>query len=330
MPKKEPLFSFRLTGLVLARLGLRGKEADALLVSVGLPQSAASAPCTVPLSRVRALFEEAARLAHDPLLGLHLADTVPEGTYDAAELLVRTAPTVSAGLAALAEHASLVNPIGQFRYEETKRGAEIHYMVPGQRDALGPHMNELTVAYLLRGLRLVAARELPLVCAWFGHGRGGERDRARVSEHFGCPVTFGAASSGFAIPTEAARSPLRSADGVVFDYLSRQATKAKQTGADAPFSQSIARAIEGEVGFAHADLTTVAKHLGVTVRTAQRRLRDEGTQFRDVVEQARRRCSEGMVQRGVADEKIAELLGFADVGTYRRAAKRWQSTGKSG
>ncbi len=327
MPKKEPLFSFRLTGLVLARLGLRGKDASAFVASVGLPDAAATGPCTVPLSRVRAFFDEAARLARDPLLGLHLADAVPEGTYDAAELLVRTAATVSAGLASLSEHASLVNPIGQFRYEETKRGAEIHYLVPGQRDALGPHMNELTVAYLLRGLRLVAARELPLVCAWFGHARGGEsgRDRARVSQHFGCPVTFGAASSGFAIPMEAARSPLRSADGVVFDYLSRQAKQAKHTGADAPFSQSIARAIEGEVGFARADLTTVAKHLGVTVRTAQRRLRDEGTQFRDVVEQARRRRSEDMVQRGVADEKIADLVGFADVGTYRRAAKRWKN-----
>ncbi len=325
MAKKELLFSFRLTGLVLARLGLRAKENSALLLTVGLPESAATGPCTVPLSRVRALLEEASRMARDPYLGLHLADDIPEGTYDAAELLVRTAPTVSAGLVALAEHASLVNPIVQFRYEETKRGAEVHVMVPGQRHALGPHMNELTVAYLLRGLRRVAARELPLVSAWFCHERGEALEREHVAKHFGCPVHFGAPSSGFAIPVEAARSPLRSADSVVFDYLARQARKAQHTGADAPFSQSVARAIEGELGFARADLVSVARYLAVTVRTAQRRLRDEGTQFRDVVEQARRRCSEDMVLRGVADEKIAAELGFGDVGTYRRAAKRWQS-----
>jgi hypothetical protein len=323
MPKKEPLFSFRLTGLVLARLGLRAKEQGALLATAGLPESAATGACTVPLSRVRAFLDEASRIAGDPLLGLLVAETIPEGTYEAAELLVRTAPTVRAGLAALAEHASLVNPIGQFRYEETKRGAEIHYMVPGQKDALGPHMNELTVAYLHRGLRLQAARELPLVSVWFGHTRASERERAAIAAHFGCPVRFGAASSGFAIPMDAAQSALRSSDGVVFDYLSRQASKAKNAGAEMPFSQSVARAIDEEIGFAKADLANVAKHLAVTARTAQRRLREEGTQFRDVVEQARRRRSEALVQRGVSDDKIAAQLGFADVGTYRRAAKRW-------
>jgi len=268
-------------------------------------------------------LDEAARIARDPLLGLHVASMVPEGTYEAAELLVRTAPSVAVGLEALSEHAALVNPIGQFRYEETKRGAEIHYMVPGQRDALGPHMNELTVAVLLRGLRLQAKEELPLVSVWFAHTRADEKDQAQVSAHFGVPVKFGAASSGFAIPHAAAQSPMRSSDAVVFDYLSKQAHKAHKTSAEAPFSQSVARAIEEEIGFAKADLVNVAKHLAVTVRTAQRRLREEGTQFRDVVEQARRHRSAGLAERGVSDEKIAELLGFADVGTYRRAAKRW-------
>src|SRR4051794_14137479 len=98
MPKKEPLFTFRLTGLVLERLGLRGAQAEALLASVGLPAWAAEEPCTVPLSHVRAFMDEAARLLPDPCLGLRLAAAVPEGTYEAAELLVRTAGTVGEGL----------------------------------------------------------------------------------------------------------------------------------------------------------------------------------------------------------------------------------------
>jgi AraC-like DNA-binding protein len=322
MPKKEPLFTFRLTGIVLDLLGLSAKDAGAFLSSVGLPETAATEACTVPLSRVRAFVDEAARRKHDPILGLHLSASVPEGTYEAAELLVRTAPTVGTGLAALAKHASLVNPIGQFRYDETRTHAELHYLVPGQRDGLGVHMNEYTVAYVLRGIRLVASGDVPLAAVWFAHER--KSGAAEVEAFFGCKVTFGAASSGFSFTAETAARALGSGDKVVFAYLSKQAEKSRSELGPAPFSMSVQRAIEGEVGFAKATLSTVAKHLGVTARTAQRRLREEGTQFRDVLDQGRKGRFEELSKKQVPDLQVAELLGFADVGTFRRATKRWR------
>jgi AraC-like DNA-binding protein len=322
MARNEPLFSFRLGGRVLERIGLRGAEAHAFLAASSMPTSAATGRCTVPLSRVSGLLANASERAKDPLFGLSLAADVPEGTYEAAELLVRTASNVAQGLSALAKNASLVNPIAQFRYEEGKDRAELHYVVPGKSDGLGVHMNEYTIAYVLRGLRLVATGPLPLLSAWFAHERK-PADRARVSAFFGCPVKFGASSSGFAISIESARRSLGSSDKVVFDYLSREAEKNLEGDASSPIAVQIARAIEGDVGFRRATLASVAKHLGVTTRTAQRRLQEEGTSFRDVIDGARRRRAEQLAKGGSSDQKIAELLGFADVGSYRRPAKRW-------
>jgi AraC-like DNA-binding protein len=321
MAPNEPLFSFRLGGKVLERLGLRGAEADAFLASSSMPASAATGRCTVPLSRVRTLLANAAAKKKDPLFGLNLAAEVPEGTYEAAELLVRTASTVAQGLSALSNNASLVNPIAQFRYEERRDRAELHYVVPGKRDGLGVHMNEYTIAYVLRGLRLVAKGDLPLVSTWFAHDRK-PSDRIRVATFFDCPVKFGAPTSGFAIPIESARRPLGSSDKIVFDYLSREAEKSR-VGESSPVTVQISRAIEGDVGFSRATLASVAKHLGITMRTAQRRLREEGTGFREVMDEARRRRAEQLDRSGKSDQEIAELLGFGDVGSYRRAAKRW-------
>jgi len=323
MPAKEPLFTFRLFGIVLDLLGLDNEDRAAFLATLGLPESAANEPCTVPLSRVRAFVDEASRRKRDPILGLHLCAAVPEGTYEAAELLVRTAPTVGAGLAALAHHGSLVNPIGQFRYEETDTHAELHYVVAGQGDGLGVQMNEYTVSYVLRGIRLIVAGEVPVASVWFAHLRTEYREL--VEAYFGCPVRFGAATSGFALALEVAKQPVGSRDRVVFEYLTKQAEKSRSELAPAPFSISVARAITGEIGFAKATLSTVAKHLGVTERTAQRRLRDEATQFRDVIDHARRQRYEELTRKRVPDDQIAELLGFADLGTFRRAAKRWRT-----
>ena len=133
------------------------------------------------------------------------------------------------------------------------------------------------------------------------------------------------ATSGLSFDRDVVLRPLRSRDGVVFDFLARRAELSRREhGTTEPFSASVARAIEAEVGFARADLATVAKHLALTERTAQRRLRDEGTSFREVLDQLRRRVAADLTARGLSADRIATLLGFGDTKSYRQAARRWK------
>lgn len=170
--RKEPLFSFRLVRMVLAAANVPARDAEAFMASIRMPLAALTeASCTVPLSRAIAFMDEAALWAKDPLLGLHLAARVPEGTYEAAELIARTAGTVGAGLRALTEHASLVNPIVQFACHETAKNTEVHHAVAGQRHGLGGQLNEYTLAYVVRGFARVVGGDLPLEDVWFAHSR---------------------------------------------------------------------------------------------------------------------------------------------------------------
>ncbi len=323
----DPLFTFRLAGPIATLLGLDDASARALVTSAGLPESALQGAATVPLGQVRALLEEAELRSGDPLFALRLADVVPAGTYDTAELLVRTAATLGEGLAALAEHASLVNPIGQFVFEVRKDASEsscaLRYVVAGPRDGLGPAMNLYTIGYVLRGLERVLRAPVQIQRLWFAHAAPSMGISEDIQRHFGAPVSFGAATSGFELPSDFCNSPLASSDPVVFSYLKRQAEKATMEAVRAPFSATVARVILEEVGFARADLAVVAKHLALTERTAQRRLAEEGTQFREILHRLRKRRAEELVAKGLGDERIAELLGFAEVTAYRRAKKRW-------
>ncbi len=323
----DPLFTFRLAGPIATLLGLDDAAARAFVTGAGLPESALQGAATVPLSQVRALLDEAELRSGDPLFALRLADVVPAGTYDTAELLVRTAATLGEGLAALAEHASLVNPIGQFVFEvrkDTPAGScALRYVVAGPRDGLGPAMNLYTIAYVLRGLERVLKAPVQIQRLWFAHAGPSKGISEDIQRHFGAPVSFDAATSGFDLPSEFCNLPLASSDPVVFAYLKRQAEKATLEAARAPFSATVARVILEEVGFAKADLAAVAKHLALTERTAQRRLAEEGTQFREILHRLRKRRAEELIGKGLGDERIAELLGFAEVTAYRRAKKRW-------
>ncbi len=322
MSRGDPLFIFRLCPVVLGLLGREAREQKALLSRCGLPESAAVGTITAPLSRIKQLLDEAALLSERPEpFGLSLALAAPEGTYDTAELLVRTAPSLRVGLSALARYAALINPVGRFEVRPTATGIELHYFVPGASDVLGIHLNEFTIAFVLEAIAKVTRTPLALSRVFFAHRDARHRDA--LSEHFGCDVELGASTCGFGIDTATADAPLRTADAVVFDYLERQAEARLSALGQRSYAAVVIDAIENRVGFAGADLERVARALGATGRTVQRRLDEEGTSFREVFEDARKRRSEAMLGTGASSAQIAEALGFADTRSFRRAFRRW-------
>ena len=324
MRRNDPPFTFRLVPLILEIVGLGPREAEAMLERCGLPAEAAREPCTAPLSVIRRFVDEAARRAGQGAFGLTIAERVPEGTYETAEVVVRTAPTLGAGLAALARYAALINPIGRFEY--TERGAaELHYFVPGLDEGLGCHLNEHTIAYVVRALGRVVSSPIVLGSVWFSHRRRSGAEAVR--DHFGCEPRFGAATCGFSFPLATAARPLALADPVVFAYLERHAEDRLRAIGPRTFAGAVADAIERHDP-ADAGLDAVARRIGATPRTVQRRLREDGTSFREVLDQVRRRKAQGMA--GAPAERVAEALGFADVRSYRRAEARWRDVTEPG
>ncbi len=59
-------------------------------------------------------------------------------------------------------------------------------------------------------------------------------------------------------------------------------------------------------------------------RTLQRRLREQGVVFNDVLDAMRLRAAKSYLARGdVAGAEVAYLLGFAEPSSFNRAFKRW-------
>jgi AraC-like DNA-binding protein len=68
----------------------------------------------------------------------------------------------------------------------------------------------------------------------------------------------------------------------------------------------------------------VAAHLRLSVRTLQRRLRDWGFSFEELVDDIRRAEATRLVsERRYSAMEIAFLLGYSDQAHFTRAFKRW-------
>jgi AraC-like DNA-binding protein len=67
-----------------------------------------------------------------------------------------------------------------------------------------------------------------------------------------------------------------------------------------------------------------AKALGVHTRTLQRRLKDEGSSFEKIKDDARREWAETLlVQPSVSLSQIAQMLDYADSSAFSRSCRRW-------
>lgn len=145
---------------------------------------------------------------------------------------------------------------------------------------------------------------------------------------FGCDVRYGAEWAGMAFPIVDLDQPLGSSNPRALTEAVRvcQVELANLTRQHA-LSSRVRRLMFEKVGDFPSQQVT-AQLLNMTPRTLHRRLTDEGTSYRDILESVRHKLAVESVKSGkLSLQEIAFLLGYDSLGNFRRAFIRWE--GKS-
>ena len=139
-------------------------------------------------------------------------------------------------------------------------------------------------------------------------------------------LVYDAPWTGFSLPIELLDQPLKMADPASFRdaelICQRELDKLKQT---VSMSSRVRRImLEKQHGFPSLKVTARLFHL--TPRTLHRRLLEEGSSFKEVLEQVRHTLAVEYLKAGhLSLEEIAYSLGYTDMANFRRAFKRWES-----
>lgn len=95
----------------------------------------------------------------------------------------------------------------------------------------------------------------------------------------------------------------------------------------ASWSDRVRRALLQGLDGERATLPAVARQLGLSERSLQRRLRDEGTGFAPLLDAVRHELALRWVGEGrLALGEVAYLLGFSEPSAFHRAFRRWTGT----
>lgn len=150
---------------------------------------------------------------------------------------------------------------------------------------------------------------------------------SRYQDVFGCPVQFGNDEDSIAFRQQDLDRPLISANADISPILERRAqemlARTDQSGVSGRVRAILQRHLRGD----EPHLTSVAHELGISARTLQRRLSEEGATFGDLLDDVRHAmAAEYLTADSMNLMEIAFLLGFSDPNSFFRAFRRWTGT----
>jgi AraC-like DNA-binding protein len=316
----QPSSDLRAQLQALANLGY---DADRLRSAAGLTREdlenpEARFPFDVSAVVLRSAMTERP-LSH---IGLRLAASVPFGAYDVVDYLVYSCDRVRDGLERLARYFATVTQVVSLHVED--HGDEVRFLI---RDAIGVRGTfrfaaEYTASITARRLREGTAGRCRVQHAAFEH-RGA--DEAELERVLGFPVRFDQPFTGLVLSSEAAALPFERRDPVLRRVLEEHARDldARLVPLE-PTIAVIGRAVEAELAGGDPRIASVARRLGTTARTLQRRLGADGVTYQQLLDDARRRAAERYLRgSSLAIAEIAYLLGYSEASAFHRAFRRW-------
>ncbi|HRI68412.1 MAG TPA: AraC family transcriptional regulator [Polyangium sp.] len=269
-------------------------------------------------------------LSHHPRNNacLHIGKHFVPKRYGLLGHLMQSAATLEQALVDFHRFQYLTNNICTRRLSRTPEGlrisVETHPTVRLHPDFLAipsRHEAPLTVPLAL-ARHLTGKRIIPLRVS-FRHLPSG--DRSEHDEYFGVPVQFGMPTDEIIFDPETLRTPLLEKDETKYRraldlVLAHVDPIADLAPVGAMLRQRLLQSIHEDV----PRISVVARSLGMSTRTLQRRLEAEGTNFDSVVDAVRRDLAlQHLINPSISMYEIAGLVGFVEPSPFFRAFRRW-------
>lgn len=284
------------------------------------PEMLTDAETRISASQFCVAWAEAIRLSGDPLLALHIAEATPPGAFGIVEYVCRSAPTLRDALGQWCRFLGILDDAVEVGLVESRGRWALRVIT--ESEAPAPASHELCFALIVRHARTLV-EGFRVAEARFTH-RATDSHAAQHRAYFEAPVCFGAEQTELVFETPALDAPLKTADPSLLAILLPTADEKRARTSPHPlFTDQVRRALRTALTNDDAQLDRVAKRLGMTGRSMQRRLKDEGTSFQNVRDDMRRELADRYLGDGMSFAEIAFLLGFSEPSAFFRAFKRW-------
>lgn len=296
-----------------------GADPVPLLREQGLTRTQLANPeQPIPAQAVVRLLERSAQVSHCRTLGLRIAERRLLANLGSASLLILHQPSLRHSIEALREFRSRINSTLVLTLEENNGEALLREDLTLALAEPAVQAHELGLGVLIRLCRAVLGDGWSprLVC--LTSPSPDAADLAPFRRLLRCDLQFSAEFNALVFPASDLDRSGALADPGMADHA-RSLLDAVGRGAARTTREQVEGLIHLLLPAGRATIETCAASLGLTVRTLQRRLDDEGAQFSDLLNAARKQlCVQYLANPRLRITDIAEMLGYGSIAAFSR------------
>jgi AraC-like DNA-binding protein len=301
-----------------------GHDPAPILASVGLQQSwFADTDVRIAFATVGQLITHCIAVTHYSHIGLGLGARIRPSMLGIGGFIVQHATDVRTALEDLIHYLSLHDEGGVVTLASVGNTSLLGYSVYQDKVA---EIGQIVFAALAAGNNIMQSlcgpqwrpREVLVTCP--------RPQEVSVYEgFFKAPVRFGATENALVFAADWLRVQPPRSDPLIYAYLKQQAGELR-----ASRNFETARGLKPLLRILlltqNCTMPEAARQLGMHSRTLGRRLRAEGTSFREEVASARCAMARQLLEQSVLPlAEVAEMLGYAELSAFAHAFKQWSA-----
>ncbi|MDX1696248.1 MAG: AraC family transcriptional regulator [Ketobacteraceae bacterium] len=305
----------------------RGVDCTRALQEAGISaHTMADSNKRVPGASLQKLLAVIIPQTNDPCFGLHTSAFIKPAFYGVLGYIAMNCSTLGEALAKTPVYEKIVGDMG---YTTTRNSAEavwVHWHCNFDQPLVRRHVIENVLSSWTRYVRWITGefdKSPRKVC--FEHSAPAPEWIPEYEAVFNCPVLFDQPCSALQVDYEYLEQPIRQADTQLLKTLEDHATDIlSEIDKDQPLKYRVSNLLRLMVKKELPRKELIAEKLGMNIRTLQRRLREEGTGYQEILDDLRQELARNYLENSrLSIDEISALLGFAEPRSFHRSFKKW-------
>jgi AraC-like DNA-binding protein len=309
---------------IRSALESRGVDGTELFQKAGLDVAALADPLArYPLSATTRLWRLAIDATGDPCFGIEVARHARPTYFHALGFSLAASGSLAEAFERVVRYFRLVSDAAEMTLEALEQSYRftVHLVDPEQRPA--DEAVDAFVAVAVRVCRVLRDRSYNPISVSLR--RRAPADDTPFRRYFRVPVAFGAEADVLVFDKASFEARLgggnaelaRLNDQVVVSHLATLGINR--------FARKLHSLLVEDLPRGEPNESDLAARLGTSVRNLQRRLAEEGTSYKDVLDDTRRQLARSYLSEGRHSiSEVAYLLGFGAASSFTRAFRRWE------
>ena len=309
----------------------KGIAVDPLFEKAGLkPEILDSDEGRIDGEQLQAFIHLLAEHTGNPVLGLETGDYVQPGSYSVLGYITMSCATLGEAVTRIAPYEKLVGDMGTTRLKMKGDSATLIWTCNFTDSVVWPQVVDNVFASWINYARWLAdsTDATPLEVRLRRPSPGPEHEKA-YALRWQCPVQFDAEEDSVTFAQSLLATRLRQPDPLLRKTLEAHAlSQLALLDTDTDLTSRVKQSIQKQLADGITRQDMVAEDLGMTSRTLQRKLSQEGVSYQKLLDEVRQQMAEDYLQNtDMSIPDIALRLGYSETTSFHRKFKA--ATGKT-